>query len=150
MKITLTELHVGACSTVVAIAIDGKELAAEFLDRLRKSRLNDAKKFHTTFSTICSVEHYSNKEKFKNLGDGIYEIKINGLRLYCFKDTSGDFRVVTESSNHLILACNGGTKNTQREQQRDIKKAQDIRTQYFNAKKNEASEFEYNQIENEN
>ena len=132
------------------MAIDGKELAAEFLEGLRKSRLKDAKKFQTAFSTICSVKHYSNKEKFRNLGNGIYETKINGLRLYCFKDTTGDFESATGSSNHLILACNGGTKNTPREQQRDIKKAQDLKNQYFDAKKDNASEFEYNPLENEN
>ena len=132
------------------MAIDGKELAGEFLENLRKSRRKDAKKFQTAFSTICSVEHYSNKEKFRNIGNGIYETKINGLRLYGFKDTSGDFETASGSSNHLILASNGGTKNTAREQQRDIKKAQDLRTQYFDAKKDNASEFEYNLLENEN
>jgi len=132
------------------MAIDGKELASEFLQGLIKSQRNDAKKFHTTFATICSVENYSNKEKFRTLGNGIYEIKINGKRLYCFKDTSGDFETASGSSNHLILASNGGTKNTKREQQRDIKKTQDLKTQYFDAKKDNASEFEYNLLENEN
>lgn len=132
------------------MAIDSKNLATEFLEELLKSRPKDAKKFQTTFHTICAVKHYINSKKFKNLGNGIYETKINGLRLYCFKDTSGDFESATGSSNHLILASNGGTKNTTREQQRDIKKAQDLRTQYFDAKKNNASEFEYNPLENEN
>lgn len=150
MNITLTELHVGACSTVATMAVDGKELAYKFLEEMQKSQRNEAKKFHTAFSTISSVTHYSNKEKFRNLGDGIYEIKISGKRLYCFKDTSGDFEAFTGSSNHLILACNGGTKNTSREQQRDIKKAQQLKSQYFNAKKDDIHEFEYIPIENEN
>lgn len=145
MKITLTELHVGACSTIATMAFDEKDPATDFLESL-KSSPQDLKKFHTAFATICSVENYSNEVKFKNVKNGIYEVKIDGKRLYCFKDTSGDFEEITGNSNHLILACCGGVKGKKAAQNRDIKKAQDLKAEYFAAKKKQDTELEYEQL----
>lgn|GEM_PF-1279337 len=150
MKITLTELHVGTCSTVTTIAFDEKDLAGDFLDSLEQSRPQDATKFQTAFSTICDVKNYSNDTKFKNLGDGIYEVKIWGKRLYCFKDTSGDFEEATGCSNHMIMACCGGSKNAKKEQNRDINKALGLKKKYFKAKGEDDTEFKYIKTDDEN
>ena len=150
LKITLTELHVGACSTIATMAFDEKDPATEFLEALQRSRPRDAKKFKTIFNTICAVENYINQGKFKNLGNGIYEIKIHGLRLYSFKDASGDLDEYTGNTNQLILTCCGGSKNTKGEQTRDIKKALELKRKYLNAKKQDDTELEYIQPDDEN
>ena len=79
-------------------------------------------------ATITSLETYNNDRKFKNVGDGIYEIKVPGIRLYCFKDE------IEGLPAKLILATNGGTKNNKKEQNSDIKRAAGLRSRYLAAK----------------
>lgn len=123
IDITLRTIHVGDCRRVVTLNIDGKDEAREFLENLRH---DDAKKWHginTRITTVSNYPTYSNKITFNHVGDGVFEFKRPGLRLYAFYDTIGD-------EHHLILCTNGGTKNTQKQQQADIRRAKKIKVRY--------------------
>lgn len=88
-------------------------------------------------ATITSVDSYHNDRKFKRVAEGIYEIKVPGIRLYCFKDQ------VDGLPAKLIVATNGGTKNTKREQDSDIRRAMRIRESYFQLKASEDTRLRY-------
>lgn len=95
-------------------------------------------------ATITSVESYQNKQKFKKVGKGIFEIKVPGIRLYCFKDG------IEGLPAKLIIATNGGTKNKKKEQQKDIARAEDIRTRYLTAKDRHDTTLNYIEADHEN
>ncbi len=137
MEITLKELHCGSCHTFVTLKLDGDESVDAFLDKLIKSNPNAAKSLQTSMKTIASTEIIRNKRKFNPVGDGIYEIKVPGLRLYCFKDR------IEGRDSKLIIATNGGTKNNKKEQNSDIKGAEQLRDRYFAAKRAANLEFNY-------
>jgi len=95
-------------------------------------------------ATITSVDPYRNKRKFRDVGDGIFEIKVPGIRLYCFKDQ------IDSLETKFILATNGGTKNNKREQNSDISRAAQIRDRYLAAKKRDDTTLHYIEIDHEN
>jgi len=94
-------------------------------------------------ATITSVDLYRNKRKFVDVGDGIFEIKVPGIRLYCFKDQ------IDSIKPKFILTTNGGTKNNKREQNSDIKRASQIKDRYFAAKKRADTTLHYIEIDHE-
>ena len=91
-------------------------------------------------ATITSVGEYHNERKFKRVAEGIYEIKIPGTRLYCFKEQLDGLPA------KLIVTTNGGGKNTKREQNRDIKRAIGLRERYLVAKAEDATTLRYLKI----
>ncbi len=74
----------------------------------------------------------------------IYEIKTKGIRLYCLQDRLSD------DLPCLIIVTNGGTKNTDKEQTRDIKRAARIQAEYHLAIKSDNTTLTYNQQDDEN
>ena len=80
---------------------------------------------------------------FRDVGDGIFEIKVPGIRLYCFKDQ------IDTLETKFILATNGGTKNNPREQNSDIQRAIRLRERYLAAKQSEATTLHYIRIDHE-
>lgn len=93
---------------------------------------------------IASEEHFRNPTKFKSVGDGISEIRLrSGIRLYTFTTT-------IEGLPHpqLIVATNGGKKNTNKEQQRDIKRARKIRGQFLAAQERDDTILEFQELKN--
>lgn len=129
IEITMKELHVGTCKTVVSMQIDDNTELQEFLEGKIKSDQAGMKRLQTAMATISSVDNYVNKTKYRSVSEkGIYEIKTGGIRLYCFQDRLDD------NLPCLIIATNGGEKNTSKEQNRDIKRAAAIQQQYFAAK----------------
>ena len=91
-------------------------------------------------ATITAVEEYHNERKFRRVAEGIYEIKVPGTRLYCFKDQ------VAGLPAKLIVATNGGGKNTEREQNSDIRRAIGLRERYLAMKGQETTELRYIKI----
>lgn len=141
VEITMKELHVGACKTVVSMQIDGNTELQKFLDGLIKSAPGKAKSIQTAMATISSEDNYVNDQKYKSTSEkGIYEIKAGDVRLYCFQDR------LSNDLPCLIIATNGGGKNTKREQNRDIKKASQIKIEYFKAKKLNTTELNYQEL----
>lgn len=137
MEIVLKEVHVGPCRAVVTLQMGSDAAADEFLAALTASNPHAARSLQTSMATITSVESYHNDRKFKRVAEGIYEIKVPGIRLYCFKDHLEGLPA------KLIVATNGGTKNTKREQDSDIRRALRIRERYFQVKPLEDTRLRY-------
>lgn len=119
---------------MVTLGINGKDLAEKFLQKLNK---NDRRKWDQMTARIAFVSNfptYENNQNFKSVGNGIYEFKRPGLRLYAFYDKIGD-------EHQLILCTNGGSKNTKKEQQADIARAKSLRQQYLAAKESPDAHF---------
>ncbi len=78
-------------------------------------------------TAIASEKFFRNTTKFKKVGDDIFEIKTKGgIRLYSFFTEIDGI-----DKPQLVLATNGGTKNTAKEQTRDIKEAEKIRERFI-------------------
>ena len=140
MEILLKEIHIGSCHTVVTLQMGNNRGVHDFLNDLISSNPNAARSLQTSMATITAVEKYHNEYKFKRVADGIYEIKIPGIRLYCFKEQLEGFPA------KLILATNGGHKNTNREQNGDIKRASRIREHYLTLKNQDSTTLRYIKI----
>lgn len=126
MEIVFKEVHVGACGSVVTLRLGDDAPADEFLAELITSNPHAAKSLQTSMATITAVDGYRNDRKFKRVAPGIYEIKVPGIRLYCFRDQLGDGQPMK-----LVVATNGGSKNNKKEQGSDIQKACNIRERYL-------------------
>jgi putative component of toxin-antitoxin plasmid stabilization module len=134
IDIILQTLHVGECRRVVTLDINGKNLARKFLEKLKK---DDGRKWQLLVDRIENVSNfhsYENNQIFNFVGEGIYEFKRPGLRLYAFYDEIGD-------EHQLILCTNGGKKNTKKEQQNDIRRAKAIKADYLAAKTSPEAQF---------
>lgn len=126
IEIVLTTIHVGSARRVVTLGLDGRDLAKEFLTDLARS---DSKGFEFIRSRVRAVaEHdrFENQITFRHVGDGVFEFKRPGLRLYAFYDELPGLKP------QLIIATNGGRKN--KGQQTDIARAKQIRARYLVAK----------------
>ncbi|MEO5714204.1 MAG: hypothetical protein ABIT37_12020 [Luteolibacter sp.] len=75
--------------------------------------------------TISNYERYENQITFRHVGDGLFEFKRPGIRLYAFYDEIGE-------QQQLILCTNGGLKG--KAQSRDIRLAHSLKAEYFRAK----------------
>jgi len=126
LEIILKEVHVGLCGRVVTLGLGGDAPADDFLATLITSNPHAANSLKTAMATITAVEEYHNERKFKRVARGIYEIKAPGVRLYCFRDRLGEGQPMK-----LIVATNGGSKNTKKQQNGDIKTACQIRERYL-------------------
>ncbi len=134
IDITLKTLHVGEYRRVTTLGIHGKDLARKFLENLKKDDSRKWKLLTDRIENVSNFHNYENDQIFNYLGDGIYEFKRPGLRLYAFYDEIGE-------EHQLILCTNGGKKNNKREQQADIKRAKRIKADYLAAKSNPNAKF---------
>ena len=128
---------------MVTLQLEADTQLADFLKFLTASNPNAARSLQTSMATITSVEVYHNERKFKHVGDGVFEIKVPGIRLYCFKDEIDGF------PSKLIIATNGGSKNTKREQNSDIQRAARLKERYFAAKPSKDTTLHYQQLDHE-
>ena len=143
MEITVRELIVGECHTIATLALDKDDRADAFLKKLARSNSNAVKSLKTCMKTISSVHVLRNNKKFKPVGNSVYEIKVPGIRLYCFHDQ------IEGHPAKLIIATNGGKKNTPKEQDSDIRRAKEIRKRYRKAKEDPETTLEYIELPNE-
>lgn len=140
IDITLSEIHCGKCRRVLTLGIGGKDHAHDFLTKLQKDDINLYKPIKTRIRAVAEYDDYENERTFRHVGDGVYEFKRPGLRLYAFYDTLDEIGC-------LILCTNGGTKNKLKEQNGDISRARQIRQRYFEAKVNLDATFTLHEIE---
>ena len=109
----------------MTLGIDGKDFARDFLLELFKHDCNRFNAVKTRIQSISNHSHYENKQTFRHVGDGVFEFKRPGIRLYAFYDEIDDHRA-------LILCTNGGLKG--KGQSKDISRAQSLKSAYFQAK----------------
>ncbi len=128
IDITLTAIHDGRCHRVVTLGIDGKDPAFSFLEKLRKDDCQKRDAIDARIRAVSEHETYENKLTFRHVGDGVYEFKRSGVRLYAFRDT-------IEEHDHLIICTNGGKKNTKKQQNADIARAQKTKRTYQSLKR---------------
>lgn len=126
IDITLTTLQVGSCRRVVTLGINGKNYALDFLRKLQKDDYNKWRSLYARITTVADYDSYENQITFRHVGSGIFEFKRDSLRLYGFYHSPDD-------TEDLILCTNGGRKNTKKQQNTDIKRAQSIQAQYLKA-----------------
>ena len=146
LEITLKELHRGAWKSFTTLKIGKDDSVSDFLAKLAKSNPAAFNQLRATMEVIASEEHFRNPRKFKSVGEGINEIRLrSGIRLYTFTA-----KIEGLPQPQLIVATNGGKKNTSKEQQRDIKKARKIREQFLAAQDQEDTTLEFEELtENE-
>lgn len=113
----------------------GRDHADKFIKDLNKNNQKGLRILKGCIRVVADQETCINESIFKLVGDGVYEFKKSGMRLYAFKDC-------LEGHEHFILCTNGGKKNTPKEQDRDIKKAESIKDRYFEVKSDSSTRFE--------
>jgi len=114
----------------VTLEINGKDLASEYIGNIEKSSNRRFDQLKARFKFISNHDRYENDSTFNDVGDGVYEFKAHGNRLYCFYDELN----CQEEKLLLIIATNGGGKQKKKSQQGDIKKAKELRNEYFQQK----------------
>jgi hypothetical protein len=144
IEITLSTLHVGSARRVVTLGLDGKDLAEDFLSRLLKSDPKGAESIKTRVQNVAEHDRYENEFTFRSVGDGVYEFKRPGLRLYAFYDE------IPGLKPQLIIASNGGTRNTRKGQNADIAKAKQLKARYLEAKQRPHAKIRLITLEHEN
>jgi putative component of toxin-antitoxin plasmid stabilization module len=117
LEVHAYEIYAGSVRSVAALALDGSDDLSNYLASLRKSNPKGHAILHGYFKTLCNERELHERGTYKCLdrATGLYEFRLSSLRLYCF---------VYE--NTLVLLTNGGTKNNNKEQSRDIAKARKI------------------------
>lgn len=99
--------------------------AVEFLDNL------DNKSREKIYYNIKKSQFVNDATLFKKLNDFIWEFrtlyKNKAYRLFAFWDKTGD-------KESLVIATHGILKKTQKTPLKEIKKAEEIRNQYFDIK----------------
>jgi hypothetical protein len=110
---------------VVALEIDGKCPAIDYLDEAEQKKKADYNRLVTRIAYVANTANFRNSEIFNVEGDGLYAFKTTqGLRLYAFYD-----------ENQLLIACYGADKPKKKQQQKDRQLAKKWMDRYFNAKK---------------
>jgi phage-related protein len=63
----------------------GTDDSIEYLDYLASLNIKDQNRFETLIHRLVEIGEIHDKRKFRNLNDGIYELKTsNAKRIYCF------------------------------------------------------------------
>lgn len=125
VEIVLRTVHIGAARRVVTLGLDGRDLARDFLLELLQHDRNQFEFVRKRIQSISNHDRYENQITFRHLGDGVFEFKRPGIRLYAFYDGIGD-------QEQLILCTNGGLKG--KAQSRDLQLARRLKDEYFRAK----------------
>jgi len=101
------------------------EEAVEFLNRLEE------KAREKVYYNIKKSQFVNDNELFKKLNEQIWEFrtlyKTKAYRLFSFWDNTSDQKTI-------VLATHGIVKKSQKTPQKEIKKAEEIRKQYFTNK----------------
>ena len=99
--------------------------AIEFLENL------DPKTREKIYYNLKKSQFVNDQELFKKLNESIWEFRTfynsKAYRLFAFWDK-------VEGKDTLVVTTHGILKKTQKTPSKDIKKAQDIRKQYFESK----------------
>ena len=123
MAIPAYQVKNGAERQIIALALDNRSPAKDFLIELYKSNPKGFQILDGQMRFLCDVPEIKNRQTFKILDANrkLYEFHPRtGLRLYCFL-----------ADNSLVILTNGGKKNTKKEQSRDIARAKTIQDRFL-------------------
>ncbi len=122
----------GAHLAIYALVKGTRCEAKEFLDACASDKSSGG--FQSLFALLERIAEYGppkNPEQFKQLQNGIYEIKAGGIRLFCFftedRIDASNRKIL---SNELILT-HGWKKGPKREQNQQIERAARLRTAFL-------------------
>jgi len=104
--------------------MNGKDPARDYLSKLRKDDAQQFNNLKTRIQAVAKYVQYENQQTFRHVGDGIYEFKRKGYRLYAFYDD-------IQGQEQLIICTNGGSKNSKKEQNADIQRALRRKNEYM-------------------
>lgn len=124
MPIQLLELCAGSSFTICALEIDGACATQQFLEQAEKQNEDEADSMLALLDWSAKSGPPRNKEKCREVGDGIYEFKAKSLRICWFYD-----------EGRIIICSHGFYKPTKKVQNREIKQAGKLKVAYFAAKK---------------
>jgi len=125
VEIGLRTIYKGSVKHVVALEIDGKCPASDYLSEAEEKKNAEYRRLVVRIESVANKAHFRNPEIFNVEGDGLYAFKTSrGLRLYAFYD-----------KNQLLIACYGADKPKKKQQQKDLQQAKTWMDRYFNAKK---------------
>jgi phage-related protein len=124
MPIELLELLPGDRFTIYAIDLSGACAVREFLEQAERQNLDEADSMHALLNWTAQSGPPRNKEKCREVGDGIYEFKAKSLRICWFYD-----------SGRMIICSHGFYKGTPKVQNREFSQARKTRDAYLAAKK---------------
>lgn len=125
MNLALRPLHFGRRFAIYALVVDGD---CQIEDMLAALERDDADLVASAVQLLDRVANHGppkNKEKSRPVGDGIFELKPKRLRICYFYD-----------ANCMIVCTHGFEKPPRKVQDREIKKAVELRETYFNLKAN--------------
>ncbi len=123
MPIELLELLPGHRFTIYAICLRGDCATKEFLEQAESQNKDEADSMLALLNWTAQSGPPRNKEKCRNVGDGIYEFKAKGLRICWFYD-----------AGRMIICSHGFCKGTQKVQNRELSQGRKTRDEYFAAK----------------
>jgi len=124
LDIVLHTIYKGAVKHVVALAIDGKSAARDYLQETEKTKPKEFTKLSVRIQSVADTYQFRNSEIFRSEGNGIYAFKTSGgLRLYAFND-----------ENQLLVACFGADKAKKKQQQKDCQQARKWMDRYLEYK----------------
>jgi|SRR5664279_1524956 len=123
MPIQLLELCAGSSFTIYALEIDGACTMQQFLEQAERLNEDEADSMLALLDWTAKSGPPRNKEKCREVGDGIYEFKAKSLRVCWFYEPG-----------RIIICSHGFYKPTKKVQNREIKQAVTLRAKYLAAK----------------
>jgi phage-related protein len=123
MKLTIRPILHGPAFRIYGLVFDG---SCETEDFLAQAEHDDPDEFASMVALLDRTTKHGppkNKEKSREVGDGIYEFKSKSLRICYFYD-----------SGKMIICTHGFGKPAKKVQDREIHRARALKQTYFNLK----------------
>lgn len=124
MTYGLKELILGSAYTIYALEKNGNCSVEEFLSEVEKNDQDALDSMLALLERMAAHGPGHNKQKFRDVGNDIYEFKAKHLRICWFYD-----------AGRMVICTHGFTKGTKKEQNRAIKEAIKDKVAYFAEKK---------------
>ncbi len=124
MRYGLKELIPGSAYTIYGLEKDGHCAVEEFLSSVEKNDLDALDSLLALLERMANHGPGHNKQKFRDVGNDIYEFKAKHLRICWFYD-----------AGRMVICTHGFGKGAKKVQSREIKDAGKERKAYFEAKK---------------
>ncbi len=123
MKLTLRQILNGPAFCIYGLVFDGSCETEDFLAQAEQDDADEVASMVALLDRTAKHGPPRNKEKSREVGDGIFEFKSKSLRICYFYD-----------SGKMIICTHGFGKPAKKVQDREIKRAGTLKQTYFNLK----------------